>query len=145
MWITILYFLAYACLSGVAGALIAEHRGITRFGGFFCGFALGVFGLAIIVLLPRERTTHTPPSGMAAVSCYRCNAAQNIAGSDIAFTCWQCGTHTVVGGEPKMVGQEYRIGVTCPACDKQLTIAPSTTRFECPGCRSSVNSMVTVL
>ena len=34
----------------------------------------------------------TPPEGMRAVSCARCNAVQNVPINDSTFECWQCKT-----------------------------------------------------
>ncbi|MFL0289325.1 hypothetical protein ACJH6H_29320 [Mycobacterium sp. SMC-21] len=75
-------------LCGIASAVIAGSKNRSRLGWFVLGLLLGVIGLVIIAVLPRQAPL--APLGMRSVSCVRCNAVQNVPKSDAEFECWQC-------------------------------------------------------
>ena len=71
----------------IAGA-IANAKNRSVLGWAFITGLLPVVGLVIVAVLPA--LPPPAPSGMRSVRCPRCNALQNIPGSDATFECWQC-------------------------------------------------------
>jgi hypothetical protein len=137
----ILYFIAYCCLNGTAGALISEHRGNSRHEGFVIGFLLGFFGLAVIALKSRGPDHIAPPAGFYAVRCFTCNAVQNISNADADYECWQCHRTTVIrpSSDPDENG---RCLIGCPTCGTALKVPLGSRRFTCLGCSTRINAVI---
>jgi len=60
-------------------------------GGFFAlGFFLGIIGVIIAAVI--SPGTPSPPPGLRAVTCPRCNARQNLNPGEPSYECCQCKT-----------------------------------------------------
>ncbi|WP_418002164.1 hypothetical protein ACNO8X_18370 [Mycobacterium sp. PDNC021] len=91
-------------LCGIGSAVIAGSKNRSAFGWFVLGLLLGVFGLVIIAVLPRQAPL--APLGMRSATCLRCNAVQNVPSNDTTYECWQCKLTNEVPGLRRANRQE---------------------------------------
>jgi hypothetical protein len=72
-------------ICGIVAVMIGQPKGFSTGESLALGLILGVFGVAIVALLPPR-----PPAGLQAAKCPRCNAVQNVRFDQESFECWQC-------------------------------------------------------
>ncbi len=73
---------------GLIAAAIGSAKNRNVLGSFLLGALLGLLGIFIVGVLPKEAPK--PPPGMRAVQCLRCNTVQNVPDDQTTFECWQC-------------------------------------------------------
>lgn len=82
-----LILLLWVASAGIGGAITnSKNRGFAE--GALWGGLLGCLGLAIVVFLPTKAPQ--APLGLRAITCPRCNAAQNVPMNAPFADCWQC-------------------------------------------------------
>ncbi|KZF04786.1 MAG: hypothetical protein WBD41_10080 [Rhodococcus sp. (in: high G+C Gram-positive bacteria)] len=77
-------------ICGLIAGVVASNKDRSGGGFILLGFLLGPIGVLAAVLAPRG--TPPVPAGLRAVTCTRCNAAQNVDLTQPQFECWQCHT-----------------------------------------------------
>ena len=130
--LVILFWLACAAV----GMVIANAKNRSLAEGFFLSLLCGCFGVLIVALLPKQLPK--APPGLTAVTCPRCNAAQNVPNPQ-AFECWQCHIQTAPPPPPAVAVStlsEKKVVVTCPECNTRLKVSATSTnkRFRCFKC-----------
>lgn len=132
-------------LMGGVAAIIAQYKNRSLLEGFVLGALCGCFGVIIEALLPRQLPK--APPGMWATKCPRCNAVQNVSLRATTFECWQCHitVRTGVAAPPSPIpvsskrrptDPEKTRNISCPSCQAELWIKPSTEKFRCAKCHT---------
>lgn len=130
MELIIVSWLAMAAI----GMIIANAKNRSLAEGFFLSLLCGCFGVLIMALLPKQLPK--APRGLTAVTCPRCNAAQNVPNPQ-AFECWQCHIQTAPAIKPiPALPSGKKVVVTCPHCQARLKVSADSTkkRFHCIKC-----------
>lgn len=129
MELIIISWLAMAAL----GMIIANAKNRSLAEGFFLSLLCGCFGVLIVALLPKQLPK--APRGLTAVTCPRCNAAQNVPNPQ-AFECWQCHQDTTTLQPVALPPTNKKITTTCPHCQQRLKMPANSTAktFKCFKC-----------
>lgn len=128
--LTIIFWLAMAAL----GMVIANAKNRSLAEGFFLSLLCGCFGVLIVALLPKQLPK--APPGLVAVTCPRCNAAQNVPNAQ-AFECWRCHlSTTTITPVAVLPPSGKKVTTTCPHCRQRLTVPAESTKktFKCFKC-----------
>lgn len=75
-------------ICGAIAAGIGHAKNLSAGTSFLFGLFLGVIGIAIVAV--QQSGLPKAPSGLRAVECQTCNAAQNVPEGTSTFECWQC-------------------------------------------------------
>ena len=81
-------FLTLWLVCGGIAAIIGQRKNFNVVHSFALGAVLGVVGVFIVAV--QRANLPTPPPGMRALRCPRCNAVQNVPEGQPTFECWQC-------------------------------------------------------